>query len=287
MSNLFHGGTGLLCKGSGSAGTCATRAVHKPVCNSHLHRGDIPALGEGSFAQLMPVTPIRCWLTQAGAGQLAASPGAWKRPRCQCWCESRAPCPPRAAPYPPPCPAPGAPQQSPAPQVPLEQAPWKGGQQAAELSSLRTFAPAGTQEQGPPTAEGTCSPRCSGCPEEKRSATGRGSSLLMQVGDVQAAPPALPSCCCLHRARPTPSCVRRQESCWGMPTPDSRRCWLSSHYCWSSQQKSSRHLTSAALGEGKIICSRTRRSADSKAQSLRKGVWNELQATHKALRITM
>lgn len=106
----------------------------------------------------MPVTPIRCWLTQAGAGQLAASPGAWKRPRCQCWCESRAPCPPRAALNPPPCPAPGAPQQSPAPQVLLEQAPWKGGQQAAELSSLRAFAPAGTQDHGPPTAEGTCSP---------------------------------------------------------------------------------------------------------------------------------
>lgn len=91
---LSHGGPGLLRKGSGSTGACAARAVHKPVCNSHLQGDDIPAPGEGSFAQLMPVTSILCWLTQGGTGQLAASPGAWKRPRCQCWCESRAPCPP-------------------------------------------------------------------------------------------------------------------------------------------------------------------------------------------------
>lgn len=81
-------------EGSGSAGTCATHAVHKPICNSHLQGGDITAPGEGSFAQLMPIIFILCWLMQGGAGQPAASPGAWKRPRCQCWCESRAPYPP-------------------------------------------------------------------------------------------------------------------------------------------------------------------------------------------------
>lgn len=92
------GGSGLLCKGSGSAGTCAACAVHKPICNSHLQRDDIPAPGEGSFAQSMLVTSILCWLIQGGAGQPAASPGAWKRPRCQCWCESGSLCPPHAAP---------------------------------------------------------------------------------------------------------------------------------------------------------------------------------------------
>lgn len=175
---LSHSGPGLLRKGSGSTGACAARAVRKPVCNSHLQGDDIPAPGEGSFAQLMPVTSILCWLTQGGTGQPAASPGAWKRPRCQCWCESRAPrppcCPCSLGQYLPPCPAPGSPQQSPVLQVLLEQVPQKGGQQAAALSSLWTFAPAGTPRPRSPTVEGISSPHCPGCQGERGMLLGGG-----------------------------------------------------------------------------------------------------------------
>lgn len=58
--------------------TQVTSPFVTPVCAG----GHIPAPGEGSFAQLMPVTSILCWLMQGGAGKPAASPGAWKRPRC-------------------------------------------------------------------------------------------------------------------------------------------------------------------------------------------------------------
>lgn len=91
---LSCGSLGLVCKGCGSAGVCATRAVHKPICNSHLQGHNIPVPGEGSFAQMIPTTCILCWLTQGGAGQSAASPGAWKKPRCQSWCENMAQSPP-------------------------------------------------------------------------------------------------------------------------------------------------------------------------------------------------
>lgn len=96
-------------EGSSHAGTRAVRSAHEPICNSRLQGGDIPAPGEGSLAQLMPVASILCRLTQGGEGQPAASPGAWKMPRCQCWCENGALCPSTAPapsgqgpPFPPP-----------------------------------------------------------------------------------------------------------------------------------------------------------------------------------------
>lgn len=114
---LSCGRLGLLRKGCYGARVCATGAVHKAVCNSHLQGDKIPMPGEGSFAQMIPVSSILCWLTQGGAGQSAASPGAWKKPRCQSWCDNVLPgwlpnvplcCSCSLGQYLPPCPAPGA-----------------------------------------------------------------------------------------------------------------------------------------------------------------------------------
>lgn len=165
--SLSHGGPGLLSEGSSSTGPCAAHVVHKPICNSHLQARDIPAPGEGSSAQLMPVTSILCWVTQGGAGQLAASPGAWKRPRCQCRCERRAPrppcCPRSLGQHLPPCPSFPTAQYSPT--DPASTGTLEGRTGAAELSSLCTSVPAETPRPRSPSVEGT-SPHCPACQTE-------------------------------------------------------------------------------------------------------------------------
>lgn len=149
--SLSCGGPGLLSEGSSSTGPCA---VHKPICNSHLQARDIPAPGEGSSAQLMPVTSILCWVTQGGAGQLAASPGAWKRPRCQCWCERRAPCPPC-------CPRSLGQHLPPCPSFPTAQP----HRLCQHRDPGRESVPAETLRPRSPSVEGT-SPHCLACQAE-------------------------------------------------------------------------------------------------------------------------
>ena len=185
---LSCSGPGLLRKGSGSAGARAARAVHKPVCNSHLQGDDIPASGEASFAQLMPVTSILCWLTQGGAGQPAAFLGAWKRRRCQCWCESGARCPPVLPLQPwsvsPTLPCPRCPTAEPSPAGPARAGTPEG--RAASCRALITTDMCSSRDCK------TKEPHCQGrllttlpwLPRGVRSAAGRGSPLPVLVGDV-------------------------------------------------------------------------------------------------------
>lgn len=74
---MSHGSPAALHEGSSSTGVCVARSAHEPICKSRLQGGDIPAPGEGSLAQPMPVASILCQLMQRGVGQPAASPGAW------------------------------------------------------------------------------------------------------------------------------------------------------------------------------------------------------------------
>lgn len=163
MANVCLPCGSLGLQGCGGAGVCATRAVHKAICNSHLQGDNIPVPAEGSFDQVIPVSSILCWLTQEGAGQSAASPGAWKKPRCQHWCENTAQCPSvlplqlwSVSPI-PPCPAPGAPQQRQIPQVLPEQEHNRKGCRAlstADICSSRDSETKDPADKDTPSAHG-------------------------------------------------------------------------------------------------------------------------------------
>lgn len=120
---MSHGSPAALHEGSSSTGVCVARSAHEPICKSRLQGGDIPAPGEGSLAQPMPVASILCQLMQRGVGQPAASPGAWKRPSVSA--DARAGlrvshCPCALSWYLPPTLPWGAPLQCPTPLVLLE-----------------------------------------------------------------------------------------------------------------------------------------------------------------------
>lgn len=162
--SLSCGSLGLLCKGSGRAGVCATGAAHKAICNSHLQGDIMPVPAEGSLAQMIPVTSILCWLTQEGAGQSAASPGAWKKPKGQSWCENTAQCPPVLLLQPcsvsPTLPCPRCSTAGPNPTGPAEQQHNREGCRALSTADICSSRDSETKH---PADKGTPSPHGPGC----------------------------------------------------------------------------------------------------------------------------